>query len=430
MSRTMTDATESAPPSVFICYRREDTAAHAGRLYDAMVARFGERHVFMDVDIAPGVNFVERITEMVSGCLVLIVVMGPRWATLEDGNGNQRIADPDDFVRLEVETALRRDEVTPIPVLVSGARMPHRNDLPAELQPLTYRNALELSDMRWGYDVGRLNSALDVLLADTIESETASAAAKQAAPAPAATPEPATETVAPTVAPPPARPEPKPEAPPKPRPKAPAEPEAPPRPEPVAAPASAAGGSLVLEGTLVAAGVAFAARMIAEAIPAGSSDVTNAVNVIARRGATWALVAAALLIWLAIRTGREDLGRLTARGLLAGAVAGVIGGVIWAAPVFLPNPDLAFTGGTADWVQVGSLAVTGGLLGLLLGETWRPARDAVGLACGAAAGALVQIAAIGLGWGPARPAEIALYFAISAAAIAALTLATLSRPRP
>src|ERR1043166_2741990 len=109
---------------VFICYRREETAAHAGRLYDAMVARFGESNVFMDVDIAPGVDFVERITKVVSGCLVLIVVMGPRWATAEDEEGQPRLSDPDDFVRLEVETALRRPDVTPIPVLVSGARMP------------------------------------------------------------------------------------------------------------------------------------------------------------------------------------------------------------------------------------------------------------------------------------------------------------------
>ena len=92
---------------VFITYRREETAGHAGRLYDAMVARFGEDNVFMDVDMAPGVDFVERITEAVAACHVLIVVMGPRWATVEDEQGRARLADPEDFVRLEVETALQ-----------------------------------------------------------------------------------------------------------------------------------------------------------------------------------------------------------------------------------------------------------------------------------------------------------------------------------
>jgi hypothetical protein len=154
-------------PKVFITYRREETAAHAGRIYDAMVARFGEGHVFMDVDMTPGVDFVERITEAVAACQVLIVVMGPRWATVENEQGTARIADPDDFVRLEVETALRRPEVTPIPVLVSGARMPSRELLPPEVQAITRRNALELSDSRWRYDIGRLIGTLDELLAQT-----------------------------------------------------------------------------------------------------------------------------------------------------------------------------------------------------------------------------------------------------------------------
>jgi len=154
-------------PKVFITYRREETAAHAGRIYDAMVTRFGEGNVFMDVDMTPGVDFVKRITEAVAACQVLIVVMGPRWATVENEQGTARIADPHDFVRLEVETALRRPDVTPIPVLVSGARMPNREVLPPEVQAITRRNALELSDIRWRYDIGRLISTLDELLEQT-----------------------------------------------------------------------------------------------------------------------------------------------------------------------------------------------------------------------------------------------------------------------
>jgi TIR domain len=153
-------------PKVFICYRREESAAYAGRLYDAMAARFGEENVFMDVELAPGVDFVDRITTVVGACQVLIVVMGARWAATDDETGESRLADPEDFVRLEVETGLSRPDVTPIPVLVPGARMPKREELPVELQAITRRNALELSDARWRYDVGRLNTTLDELLAD------------------------------------------------------------------------------------------------------------------------------------------------------------------------------------------------------------------------------------------------------------------------
>src|SRR6188472_3290554 len=164
MSAASATASKATAQKVFICYRRDETAAHAGRLYDAMVNRFGEANVFMDVELAPGVDFVERITEVVSGCLALIVVIGPHWATAEDVDGNRRLEDPADFVRLEVETGLQRGDVMPIPVLVSGARMPRKELLPEPLRPLTRRNALELSEARWGYDVGRLFGALDELL--------------------------------------------------------------------------------------------------------------------------------------------------------------------------------------------------------------------------------------------------------------------------
>ena len=189
MSSGPTEPGSVPGPKVFITYRREETAAHAGRLYDAMVARFGEGNVFMDVDMAPGVDFVEQITDAVAACQVLIVVMGPRWATVEDEQGKARIADPEDFVRLEVETALQRPDVTPIPVLVSGARMPNREDLPPEVRAITRRNALELSDHRWRSDVGRLVSTLDELLAETVPAgngataETAQAAGDGAQPA-------------------------------------------------------------------------------------------------------------------------------------------------------------------------------------------------------------------------------------------------------
>jgi hypothetical protein len=173
---------------VFITYRREETAAHAGRLYDAMVAQYGERNVFMDVELAPGVDFIEQITGAVAACHVLIVVMGPRWATVENEDGTPRIADPDDFVRLEVETALQRPGVTPIPVLVAGARMPNRDDLPVGLRAITRRNALELSDQRWHYDVGRLITTLDELLAETTLASLPAISGLKAAPPASAAP--------------------------------------------------------------------------------------------------------------------------------------------------------------------------------------------------------------------------------------------------
>jgi TIR domain len=154
----------AADPKLFISYRREESAGHAGRLYDAIAARFGDRNVFMDVDMAPGVDFVARITEAVADCDVLLVVIGPGWATLPNDRGRPRLGDPGDYVRLELETALGNPEVTVIPLLVGGGRMPRADELPESVRPLSRRNALELSDLRWRHDVGRLVGTLGELL--------------------------------------------------------------------------------------------------------------------------------------------------------------------------------------------------------------------------------------------------------------------------
>lgn len=173
--------TSGGTPKVFISYRRSESGGHAGRLYDAMVARFGEGNVFMDVDLQPGVDFVERISSAVAACHVLLVVMGPDWARPPAGEAQPRIADPDDFVRLEVATALRRSDVTVIPLLVEEAEMPDPDDLPDDLRALCRRNALELDDLRWRSDVERLLGVMETLLKDAPHAPSAEAPREAAA---------------------------------------------------------------------------------------------------------------------------------------------------------------------------------------------------------------------------------------------------------
>jgi TIR domain len=172
------DTGMNAPaPRVFISYRRDDASGHAGRIYDAVAARFGDANVFMDVEMKPGIDFVERITQVVGACRALLVVMGSEWASPRSGETESRLADPNDVVRLEVAAGLRRPDVSVIPLLVSGARMPDPDSLPEDLHALARVNALELSDLRWRYDVGRLMSALDEALARPGATAPAAAAA-------------------------------------------------------------------------------------------------------------------------------------------------------------------------------------------------------------------------------------------------------------
>ena len=153
---------------IFISYRRRETAGHAGRLYDGLVEHFGEERVFMDVTMEPGVDFAETIQDAVGSCGALVALIGEDWLTVTDAGGNRRIDDPADVHRMEIEAALDRS-VRLIPALVQDAEMPAPHDLPEALRPLVRRQAVDLSDQRWDYDVGRLVSVLERVLTDAGE---------------------------------------------------------------------------------------------------------------------------------------------------------------------------------------------------------------------------------------------------------------------
>ncbi len=153
-----------AADGIFISYRREESAGFAGRLYDRLVSRFGHERVFMDVEgIDPGSDFVEAIEGAVASCRALIVVIGPRWATLEGRGGKRRLEDPQDFVRLETAAALKRG-IRVLPVLVDDAEMPEEEQLPPDLLPLLRRQAIEINHKHWEASTADLLKALSKIL--------------------------------------------------------------------------------------------------------------------------------------------------------------------------------------------------------------------------------------------------------------------------
>ncbi len=170
--------------NIFINYRREDTAGYAGRLFDRLSQHFPGR-LFMDIDtIEPGVDFAEVIDQAVSCCEVLIVMIGREWLNITDAAGRRRLENPADFVRLEVAAALERD-IRVIPVLVEGASMPQPEQLPPDLAKLARRNALELSDGRWAFDVDRLIQTIERVLREKAPVAPLPAPAAASLPAPA-----------------------------------------------------------------------------------------------------------------------------------------------------------------------------------------------------------------------------------------------------
>src|SRR5208282_4209096 len=145
---------------IFISYRREDSAASAGRVYDRLNGRFPSNRIFIDVDnIAPGVDFVKAIEKSVESCDVLISIVGKHWLTATDEDGKRRLDNTDDFIRLEIATALKRG-IRVIPVLVDGALMPRAGDLPDELKSLIRLQALKVSQDRFRSDSEPLLTAV------------------------------------------------------------------------------------------------------------------------------------------------------------------------------------------------------------------------------------------------------------------------------
>jgi hypothetical protein len=139
--------------TVFINYRREDAAGEARALFSTLQNQLGENSVLMDVDsIALGQDFRSVLQGLLASCDVMLVLIGKDWADAKDEEGKNRLVNPGDFVRLEIEAALKRD-ILITPVLIQGAHMPVAERLPAEIRDLAYRNGFELSHPRWESDV-------------------------------------------------------------------------------------------------------------------------------------------------------------------------------------------------------------------------------------------------------------------------------------
>lgn len=148
--------------SVFLSYRRADTSGHAGRLCDDLARRFGTEVVFRDVSaIGAGRDFVAALDQALTQARVVLVLIGDTWLSAPDAHGGRRLDDPQDHVRNEVATALARHDLAVVPVLVEGASMPDEPALPLPLRPLARRQAIELSEARWAFDLDRLAAVLE-----------------------------------------------------------------------------------------------------------------------------------------------------------------------------------------------------------------------------------------------------------------------------
>ena len=160
---------------ILISYRREDSADVTGRIYDRLVQQFDREAVFKDVDSIPlGVDFRIYLDEQVAKCDVFLAVIGRGWMKKRGSKGKSRLDDPGDFVRIEIESALKR-HIPVIPVLVGGASIPDVEQLPASIQDLSYRNGTVVRpDPDFHRDMDRLIEYLRQQISGLSEPQTKS----------------------------------------------------------------------------------------------------------------------------------------------------------------------------------------------------------------------------------------------------------------
>ncbi len=135
---------------IFISYRRDDTRAIAGRLYEALKAAFPKKKIFFDVDIPePGNEIIAKIVRELQSSQVVIALIGPQW------NAKNRLDSTHDFVRRELKSALdlrQQDGLKVLPVLVDGAKIP-TDQLPHDLNAIGELEYLEITS---DDDVGKI----------------------------------------------------------------------------------------------------------------------------------------------------------------------------------------------------------------------------------------------------------------------------------
>jgi len=156
---------------ITISYRREDSEAITGRIFDRLATHYGREAVFRDIDSIPAsVNFREYLNDVLEHSDIVLAIVGPRWIGAR--RGQSRLADENDFVRIEVEAALRK-RVPLIPVFVMKARMPQRDQLPESLKNFADHNGIQV-DAGQDFDMhmSRLITAMDRILEQKIVAST------------------------------------------------------------------------------------------------------------------------------------------------------------------------------------------------------------------------------------------------------------------
>ena len=146
--------------NIFISYRKDDSKWNTQLLYDRLSHYFSPRAIFKDFNtIKPGEDYRQVINEALKKCHILLVIIGKNWLNSSDENGRQRLQNPEDLLRIEIETALSRN-IRVIPILFDNITIPSKALLPESLWPLVFKQSVSVSESNFDYDIKHLAEAI------------------------------------------------------------------------------------------------------------------------------------------------------------------------------------------------------------------------------------------------------------------------------
>lgn len=173
---------------IFVSYRWEDVNKRFYRLHGGLLGAFGREAVFMDAGgIRTRAGFSAALDEALVQCDVMLALIGRSWRRgvgIQDDTGpvlpgvldsvfgdlvrgtnevDRRFGpDRDELMQLELESALRQG-MKVIAVLLDGADMPTRQELPQSMAELARADARQLCRRRWRSQLTELIEELRAL---------------------------------------------------------------------------------------------------------------------------------------------------------------------------------------------------------------------------------------------------------------------------
>lgn len=148
---------------IVISYRRADSQPTSNAIYRELVRRFGADRVLFDITSVPaGEDYDSYVRRMIVQAKAVILVIGPRWLTVEK-QSVRRIDREDDVVRGEVVTALQAN-IPIIPLLVDDAVAIEADALPEPLKPLSRLSMMPVEERHWDAEMDALEARLAPML--------------------------------------------------------------------------------------------------------------------------------------------------------------------------------------------------------------------------------------------------------------------------